>query len=268
MRHQAVAFVLLLAAGQAHAQARGEEPTITLGITGGWHAGGLLWEVPNQPFYPPDAGGGSDTFDLVRNLTPGLTFGVTGSYFLNNHFGVTGEMALLGLASKTTCVPTLPTGSFQSGDLCNSLGQGNSLGTSVAILAGGIYRIASREDVSPFISVRAGLRFANASPIDVRGIYHSGPVPPQEEFQKIIFYDPDNTRVEFCGQLAVGFSFSAGPGYKIRLEARDNYTRVPIPLGPSDPVSGAYASGSVGKHVFSIVVGVDFVMEKKPGRRH
>ncbi|HTO72511.1 MAG TPA: hypothetical protein VMJ30_01775 [Gemmatimonadales bacterium] len=268
MRRRVVALALLLGAGPIYAQARGEQPVITLGITGGWYAGSTLWEVPDQPFSPPDAGGGTDTFDLARSITPGLTFGVTGYYFLNNHFGLTGEMALIGLGSKTTCVPTVPTGSFQSKDLCNSLAQSSSIGSSVGMVVGGVYRVASREDATPFLSVRAGIRFANTSPIQLEGTYLSSPNPPQKEFTKVIFYDPDNTRVEFYSQLALGFSFAAGPGYRVRLEIRDNYTRAPIPLGPSDKVTGAYSTGSVGKHIVSIVAGVDFVLEKKRGRRY
>jgi hypothetical protein len=84
----------------------------------------------------------------------------------------------------------------------------------------------------------------------------------------IIYNDPNKNRVEFYGQLAAGFSFAAGRGYRFRLEARDNSAQLPVPAGPSDPLTGSFPRGSVGKHLFSVVVGFDVLLEKKRGRRY
>jgi hypothetical protein len=162
----------------------------------------------------------------------------------------------------------VPSGVQESHDVCASLAQSNTAGTSVAMSVGGVYRIASRESISPFISARIGGLIMEQSTIDLKGFFLTeGPNGTQQE-EVIIFNDPNKTQFEVYGQFAAGFSFTAGRGYRIRLEARDNYVRLPIPTSPSDPVTGAYTKGSVGKHLFSIVLGFDVLLEKKRGRRY
>ncbi len=265
MRRLSLAVMLLLVAGRVQAQATGDQPTLTLGITGGWVDGAALWEVPNQP-YLESGGFVTDTFDLSRSLNSGFTFGVTSSYFPSNHFGFTGEIALLGLGTSTNCTAKFSSGSAEATDLCTSLGQANTASTAVAMSVGGVYRIASREAVSPFISAKGGIQISEQSTVDLVGYYFD-----QANGQQVtvrIFDDPNKTRVEFYAQFGAGFSFSAGRGYRFRLEARDNYVRLPIPDGPSDPNTGAFTTKVIGKHLFSIVLGFDILLEKKRGRRY
>lgn len=267
MRRLLAALLLTLLARPALAQATGDQPVITLGITGGWVSGGSLWEVPNQLYQSTD-GLAIDTFDLARSLNSGLTFGLTSTYYPNSHLGLTGEIALLGLGSETTCSAKVPSGSTETTDVCSSLAQSNTAGTAVAFSFGGVYRIASREVVSPFISARIGALVSEQSTIDLKGYYYAQTPDGQQQVTVTIFDDPNKTRLDFYGQLAVGFSFAAGRGYRFRLEGRDNYVRLPIPTSPSDLSTGAFSRSTIGKHLFSVVVGFDIVLEKKRGRRY
>lgn len=267
MRRLPAAFLLTLLARPVMAQATGDQPVITLGITGGYVGGGSLWEVPKQPYVATGALT-TDTFDLSRSINSGFTFGLTSTYFPNNHFGFTGEIALIGVGSETTCSAKVPSGAVETTDVCTSLAQSNTAGTSVAVSLGGVYRIASRNVVSPFISVRVGALVSEQSTIDLRGYYYQQSPDGLQQVTVIIYNDPNKNRVEFYGQLAAGFSFAAGRGYRFRLEARDNYAQLPVPAGPSDPLTGSFPRGSVGKHLFSVVVGFDVLLEKKRGRRY
>src|SRR5882672_5079789 len=100
MRRLPIALCFILMAGPVRAQRTGDQPVITLGITGGYVASSDLWEVPNQP-YLPTGGLATDTFDLSRTLNSGFTFGLTSTYYPSSHLGLTGEIALLGLGSTT-----------------------------------------------------------------------------------------------------------------------------------------------------------------------
>ncbi|MEO8029248.1 MAG: hypothetical protein ABI765_00295 [Gemmatimonadota bacterium] len=267
MRRLSAALLLILLARPALAQQTGDQPKITLGITGGLVTGSSLWSVDGQP-YTPSGAFSADTLSLSRNLSTGFTFGLTTSYFPGSHLGLTGEIALLGLGSKTTCTITATHGSSETSDLCHSLGLSNTAGTSVGISLGGVYRIASRQDVSPFFSVRIGALISEESTVDLRGYYFSDTLIASQQVTVPVFNDPNKNRIDIYGQLAAGFAIAAGHGYQIRLEARDNYVRLPVPLGPSAEGSGIFPRGRVSKHLFSVVLGFDIILEKKRGRRY
>lgn len=269
MRRLTAALCLMLLARPALAQT-GDEARITLGVTGGLLTGGSLWTVNGQPFTPPHLGASADTFNLARSLSTSFTFGLTSSYFPTNHLGVTGEIALLGLGSKTSCKVTATTGFAETRDLCNSLGNAKTSSSTVALSLGGIFRVASRQDVSPFISAKIGAMISEESIADLSGTYltlDSASVSTQQVTVPI-FNDPGKTRVDIYGQVGAGFTFNAGHGYQLRLEARDNYVRLPVPTGPGQEISGNFTKGRVGKHLFSVIIGFDIILEQKRGRRY
>jgi len=161
-------------------------------------------------------------------------------------------------------------GAAETRDLCTSLGQSNTAATSVGVSIGAAYRIASRQDISPFVSARIGALISEESTVDLRGYYFT-PDSANVNTQQItvkVFDDPNKNRIDIYGQLTAGFAISAGHGYQIRLEGRDNYVRLPVPLSPSNESSGKFTRGRVGKHLFSVVLGFDIVLEKKRGRRY
>ena len=269
MRRLSAALLLLLLARPVLAQRTGDQAKITLGITGGLVTGGALWSVNGQPFTPPGAFV-ADTLDLARSLSTSFTFGLTTSYYPGNHLGFTGEIALLGLGSKTSCRITATAGSDSTRDVCNSLGQSNTAATSVGVSVGAAYRIASRQDISPFVSARVGALISEESTVDLRGYFLStdqGTLNTQQITVKV-FDDPNKNRIDIYGQVTAGFAINAGHGYQIRLEGRDNYVRLPVPLSPSNESTGKFTRGRVGKHLFSVVLGFDIVLEKKRGRRY
>ena len=269
MRRLPLGLLLVLLARPVLAQRTGDQAKITLGITGGLVTGGSLWAVDAQP-YTPTGASQADTLSLARSISTSFTFGLTTSYYPSNHLGLTGEIALLGLGTKTSCRVTRTQGAGETRDLCTSLAQSNTAATSVGISIGAAYRIASRQDISPFVSARLGALISEESTVDLRGYYFTADSANvnTQQITVPIFDDPNKNRIDIYGQLTAGFAFNAGHGYQIRLEGRDNYVRLPVPLSASAEGSGQFTRGRVGKHLFSVVLGFDIILEKKRGRRY
>jgi len=68
--------------------------------------------------------------------------------------------------------------------------------------------------------------------------------------------------------LGVGFTAAVAKGYNLRWEVRDNITGVQRVTG-TIPVAGFVPPHSrVFKHLFSMTVGFDVVLERRRGRRY
>ena len=115
------------------------------------------------------------------------------------------------------------------------------------------------------IGVReALLRNTKAQPVvSAMETYHSN----NATVDKIIYSDPSPTQVTGYAALGVGITAAVARGYQLRLEARDNYIGL-------QRVKQAGAEGSVpphgvrGKHVFSLLMGFDVVLERRRGKRY
>ena len=86
----------------------------------------------------------------------------------------------------------------------------------MAVSTGAIFRIASRETISPFARVSAGILFTNQSSVLTEG----------EDAQKvllIVYDDEKRTRIRPAFAFGVGTTFAINRGYYLRWEVRDNY---------------------------------------------
>ena len=122
--------------------------------------------------------------------------------------------------------------------------------------SGGIYRFAAREFFSPFIRGTVGVLINNQSPISLTGQTNRGSV--------LVIYDDDNpgTRLRPAFELGVGSTIATSPAYQIRWEVRDNIVGVQEVTGPVDLIGGVPPNKTVYKHLFSILIGLDVVLER------
>jgi hypothetical protein len=188
----------------------------------------------------------------------------SGTYFPGDHWGFNGEALLLGLGTEDNCTIGFTSGDIETAEVCSSITSANRGATSVALSAGMVYRIASHDQVSPYARVNLGLTVTQQSVIKMTG-QHNTPLGPSDV---PIYTDDSPDRLHPYLGLAIGATAVAGKGYQLRLELRDNYLRLPIPAGPTPHEALAPETKTRGKHIFSLMIGFDVVLERKRGKRY
>jgi len=85
-----------------------------------------------------------------------------------------------------------------------------------------------------------------------------------------VIADDKATRSDLSAQLAAGIMVPLGPGYQIRLEGRDVYTRLDYVSGLADPTEVPLHPPPAARYGHHLVfaVGLDVVLERKRGRRY
>lgn len=252
--------LILLTSPLAAQQADQARVIITVGA--GYVGGGDLWSVTGQPIRV--GGGFVDTLDLSRRFSSGLGVMFSGTYFPGDHLGFNGEALLLGLGSEDNCTIGFTSGDVETAEICSSINSANRGATAVALSAGLVYRVASHDQISPYARLNLGFTVTQQSAIKVTGQHNT----PQGPSDVPIYTDASPDRLHPYVGLGLGVTAVAGKGYQFRLEIRDNYLRVPVPAGPT--IHEALEPNTVtrGKHIFSLMLGFDVVLERKRGRRY
>jgi hypothetical protein len=250
------------------AQRTRDRPTIIFTVSGAYLDGIGLWTVPDQQV--PDFSGPAplvDHFFLNRAIKRTIGAGFSGTYYRGAHLGLTAEAFLLGLGYDDTCRLVAAAESAANVERCNSIDQLERSAAAVATSLGLVYRIASDEFISPFARASLGFLINNQSPLLVVG--RAAPPaggPPAE----LIIYDDDNkgTRLRPAFGLGVGTTIAAGKGYQIRWEIRDNIVGVQRVTSASDGRGQVPPHETAYKHIFSLNVGLDVILERQRGRRY
>lgn len=256
----------LLAGGAAHgaAQARRERPILVFTVSGAYIDGVGLWHVADQPITDLSGGGEglTDHFAITRSVKRSLGAAFSGSYFKGAHFGITGEGMLLGLGYEDACALRQPSMSALNAERCASLERLDRSAAAVALSAGAIYRISPGEFISPFARASAGLLINNQSPIRV--------VAESEDGAEFTIYDDQQhgTRLRPAFALGVGTTIAVGRAYQLRWEIRDNILGIQRVTGPAADRGTVPPHKTAYKHLFSLMVGLDVVLERRPGRRY
>jgi hypothetical protein len=242
----------------AEAQRSGDRARLVFTVSGALVDGRGLWAVPRQPIgvgTPPDA------LSLERAIKSDFGVGFSGAYFPGDHVGFTADAFLLGVGYTDTCRPVGTIANPRNGEVCDFIDTHDRPASAVTVDVGMMYRIASREFISPFARVTAGLLIANNSPLALDGRARSGE-------GVAIYLDPNQTRVTPAFALGVGTTVVLGKAYHLRWEVRDNIVRIDRVTGATPfngavpPHEGAY------KHLISVLVGLDVVLERHRGRRY
>jgi hypothetical protein len=243
------------------AQATADQARLIFTVSAGAVTGKHLWSVSPQAvqFTSP-----ADTFALGRRINSTLAVGFGGAYFPGEALGLTVEGFLVGLGFEDSCRHIFNSGAGSVAEACESIQGASKAATAVVLSAGAMYRVNSRKPVSPYARFNAGLVFSNQSAVRTIGQYPSqaGPVD-------LIIYDDDHSsRVNPALALGAGFTAVVGSGYQLRWEIRDNIVGVQRVLGPIPFAGGIPAHEQTFKHLFSLTIGFDVVLERRRGRRY
>jgi hypothetical protein len=278
MRTLPTAIALVLGIGAAPlaaplaAQATRDQARLLLNVSAGYAWGHSLWTVSGQPIYDNATPSVRiDTLRIGRRIRPSLTLGFQGIYYRGDHLGITAEGNLLGIGFDASCVRTFATASVRNEAVCTSLDQTEVSSSAVGLSVGLIYRVASRETISPFGRVALGATIANQSSFKTVGTFPSAGsngAAPGEPVELTIYPDEAATRVTPSGTIAAGFTAVLAPGYQLRYEVRDNIVGVRAVTGPT-AVNGLPPTTEMRyKHLFGMTIGFDVVLERRRGRRY
>lgn len=261
----AVAAALLAAhATPAAAQRTGDRARLVFTVSGAYIQGRGLWTVPSQPVQEVVTGGGTpvtDNFLLNRSVKGTLGAAFSGIYFPGEHVGLTADFVLLGLGYDDACQLLGPAQSTRNAQVCEDIDAQEKSAAAVTVSAGGVFRFFSREFISPFARVNAGLLFSNQSSILTQGVTNSGVL-------LTIFEDEKRTRVSPSLALGVGATVQIGRSYHLRWEVRDNIVGIEAVTGPTDAPRFEPPHERAYKHLFSLLLGIDVVLERNRGRRY
>jgi hypothetical protein len=250
--------MLSLLAGPMSAQKRGDQATLVFTVSGAYIDGQGLWSVPAQPIQD---GAFSDTYDLNRSVKSTFGASLSGTYYPHSKLGLTAEAFLVGLGYDDGCRLATPSQSASNAEICQNIDRQEKSAAAVAVSTGAIFRIASRETISPFARVSAGILFTNQSSVLTEG----------EDAQKvllIVYNDEKRTRIRPAFALGVGTTFAINRGYYLRWEVRDNYLGLVKITGATTGANLIPPHETVYKHLLSVQIGLDVILERDRGRRY
>jgi hypothetical protein len=263
--HLRVLIIATLLLGSAALPVRGQatkdQARLIFTVSGGVVVGDDLWFIQNQPaeFAAP-----ADTFAIGRDIRTTLGIGFAGSYFPGDNLGWNLEGFLLGLGFEDRCRLAFSSGSADAATTCQSIQGATKSATAVTLSAGPVLRFNSRSLISPYARANLGLVISNQSSIRTIGQF-----PTSEGTAERIIYDDDHeSRVAPALVLGAGFTAAVAKGYQLRWEIRDNIVGIERVTG-STPHSDLIPPHEMTyKHLFSMTIGFDVVLERRRGRRY
>jgi opacity protein-like surface antigen len=252
---------LAIVAGPAAAQRTGDRARLIFTVSGGYVSGQGLWQVPQQQVVD---GPFVDTFFIKRSIQSTFGASLSATYFPGDKLGLTADASLLGVGFENSCRLTAPVQSTRSEDVCRSIDSRDRSSAGAALSVGAILRVASREFVSPFARASAGLLFSNESAILTDGTA----LTPQGLAEFVVYDDDKRTRVSPAFALGVGATFALANGYALRWEVRDTIVGVERVTGATPQLNLVPPHEQTFKNLFTILIGIDIILERQPGRRY
>jgi hypothetical protein len=245
----------------ASSQATGDEARLLLGISLGASTGARLWSIGSQPvqFIVP-----ADTFALSRRIRSNLVVGFGGTYFSGPTFGLAVEGFLIGLGLEDNCRHVFSSGNGALTSVCRSLQGREKPASAVTLSVGPVIRFNSQKPFSPYARANVGFTLSNQSALRT-----SGEFPTETDIGTVVVYSDDrNSRVDPSLALGVGITAALSKGSLLRWEIRDNMVGIQQVTG-SIPIAGFVPPHKrVFKHLFSMSVGFDIILERRRGRRY
>ena len=263
MHVRVLAWVTVLGVGALPAQAQrtGDQARLIFTLSGGFVGGRDLWSVNAQPAQVTTP---ADTLALSRSIRPTLAIGFEGTYFPGEHFGLAVDGFLVGLGFEDSCRLTFSSGSSDVANACQSIQGAEKAATAVVLSAGPVFRLKSRALISPYARGSVGIVFSTQSSLGTVGQFDT----PSGVANLIIYSDDHESRVEPALALGAGFTAAIGPGYQLRWEVRDNIVGVQRVTGPIPQAGGIPPHKLDYKHLFSMMIGFDVVLERRRGKRY
>jgi hypothetical protein len=235
-----------------------DQARLMLTVSPGYVSGRDLWSVPNQPVQRADV---ADTFALERRIRDNIGLSFSGAYFPGDHLGFSVEAQLLGLGYGDQCRLAFASGSPITASTCQSIQGAEKSATAVLISTGAIWRFNSRKLISPYLRGQGGLLISSQSSLRTIGTTNEGAI-------LIVYDDNRNTRVSPGLVVGAGFTAPIAQSYQLRWEVRDHFVGVSRVTGAVSP-DGSIPPHKVSyKHLFSLMIGFDVVLERRRGRRY
>jgi len=263
-------LVLVFAATSSAAAQTNQQPTIVLTIFGGYTTGHDLWIVGKQPLQVIGTNPAEyDTLRLSQAIGPSIIAGAAATYFPSAHLGLHVELSYIGLPVNGGCtgpVTYRPDFEEKNKQTCDDIQAKSSDGGAIAIFTGATFRAASRGAISPYARLNLGFVSQSRSTIEMSG----GFITSSGVGVREVVSDPKPRRAKVLFGAALGFTRPISPGYQFRWEVRDLIIPLNRLTGPATPVSGAIVGPTATRlyHHFSLILGLDVVLEKKRGRRY
>jgi opacity protein-like surface antigen len=231
--------------------------TVSLGAVGGKQ----LWAISPQPvqFRPV-----SDTFALSRRIRSTFAVGFGGAYFSGDNLGWAVDGFLIGIGFEDGCTHLFSSGSGDVAAACTSIQGSKKPATGVMLSGGPIFRINSRQTFSPYARLNAGLVFTTQSSLRTFGEFTSD----SGSVSLVVYDDNKSSRVTPGLGLGAGFTLVIAKGYQLRWEIRDNILGVREVIAPAPQIGAVPPNKLSYKHLFSMTVGFDLVLERRRGRRY
>ena len=255
----AVAAVLLAAPVPLEAQRTGDRARLIFTVSGSYVQSKGLWSVPGQPVQ--DNPGFTDNLALSRSIMPTYGAGFSGTYFAGEHVGLTADAFLIGLGYEDNCRIVGNLQSARNAEICADIDEEERRAAAVTLSGGAVFRFFSREPISPFARVTAGLLFSNQSSIRTEGFADDGVL-------LTIYEDESQTRVSPGLAVGVGATMPLGRAYHLRWEVRDNIVGIERVSGPTPGPRTEPPHDRTYKHLFSVLIGIDVILERSRGRRY
>lgn len=246
----------------ASGQARGDQASLIFTVSLGAVGGSRLWTSSPQAvqFISP-----ADTFALGRRIQSTLAVGFGGAYFPGANVGFTVEGFLIGLGFEDSCRHVFSSGSRAIAEGCQSIQGREKAATAVVLSGGSIVRVNSRRLFSPYGRINAGLVLSNQSSLRTEGQFVNG---DGQIAGLIVYSDDHSSRADPALALGIGFTAAVAKGYNLRWEVRDNIVGVQRVTGTVPFAGFVPPHARVFKHLFSMAVGFDVVLERRRGRRY
>ena len=255
----AVGFLLTTQIAISAAQGTGDQARLAFTISGAYIGSTGLWSVPEQRV-AVDASPTNIALTRSTTSTFGASLGAT--YYPKDQWGLTAEAFLLGLGADDACqVTSSGEVSLYVSEVCEDIDRQEKSASAVALSVGGIFRIASREFISPFVRAGVGVLISNQSSLLTQGVSNNGVL--------LVIYDDDaQGRVRPAIGLGVGATVVLSRGYHLRWEVRDNIIGVEEVTGAVATVGTVPPHETNFEHVWSVLIGLDVILERQKGRRY
>jgi hypothetical protein len=262
-RRELVIAVLLLgsAASPAWGQGTKDQARLVFTVSGGMVVGRSLWSIGNQPV---QFSATPDTFALSRRIRSTIVVGFGGTYYPNDYLGWSVEGLLIGLGFEDSCRLAFSSGSGDAADVCQSIQGATKSATAVTLSGGPVFRVNSTNLISPYVRANLGVVISNQSSLRTIGRFPTS----LGIAERVVFADDHDSRIAPSLALGAGFTAAVGKGYQLRWEVRDNIVGIQRVTG-STPQSDLVPPHKLAyKHLFSLTIGFDVVLERRRGRRY
>ena len=243
------------------AQKQGDQSRLVFTVTAGYAFGKDLWAVGSQPVVIGDL----DLYQLDRNLNGTWAAELGATFYKGPNLGFTFDIGFIDIATEDSCNLLSNSGSVDNAATCGSINGAKSSALSTAFSAGVILRAMSRKPVSPYLRVQGGIMLVSRSTTSVTGNYIN------EELEPVyvpIYPSEGSSSVSAQFAVGAGVTIPISKAYHARIEGRATTFGLQVVTGPTDfqgivpPTETRYLTQ------FSILIGIDLVLEKKHGRRY